>query len=398
MRNVAVLRKAKKSNTTSFPELRIINDNRKIACHFVDLKNLHMRFSTIARSIFCAALLMQSIVSFAFETDQYNLPPKPLADIGEEVSHYTEQNLRKAVNKINAEISATQSCLENNFRRLEKIKCNSLDRERLKLEFLRSEQAVARAVYKQLGAGITPFTNSEIWMNTHHFIGQPARYKTDYEKSIFAVKPFNYLTISPTVNLYGAQFGTDKIAHFFQQGYTYYQKYNRAIADGLTHDKAVGKAIRWGQMTERTFYGTLVSGVYSNGDLCANYVGMKFYQGLTRKIKIGDSIRPAVLLLKNGFWTFSENAELQEILIKPFISKHFNEVLNPSNFSKNFGLHSFVRRSVRKRSCKAWLNQNPNLTKADLNASSQNLKRWHGEDYGFTDSEKFVTIANTCFD
>ena len=29
---------------------------------------------------------------------------------------------------------------------------------------------------------------------------------------------------------------------------------------------------------------------------------------------------------------------------------------------------------------------------------SQALRLWHGEDYGFTDSEDFVTIANTCFE
>ncbi|CAN5876298.1 hypothetical protein BH24ACI1_BH24ACI1_14180 [soil metagenome] len=40
---------------------------------------------------------MQSTV--AFETDQYNLPAPPLADIGDEVSEYTEENLKKAIDK-----------------------------------------------------------------------------------------------------------------------------------------------------------------------------------------------------------------------------------------------------------------------------------------------------------
>jgi hypothetical protein len=54
------------------------------------------------------------------------------------------------------------------------------------------------------------------------------RYKTSYGKSIYALVPTNYFTVSPTVNVYGAEFGTDKIAHFFQQGYDYYKIYNRA--------------------------------------------------------------------------------------------------------------------------------------------------------------------------
>ncbi len=354
-----------------------------------------MRLQTIARLFLCAVLLWRTVV--AFETDQYNLPPQPLADIGDEVSEYTEQNLRKAVDKINAEIIQRQSCLENNAVKPKKVECDSPDRERAKLEFLRSNDAVAREVYNLLGSGFIPFTKSGTWMDSHQFKAQPARYKTSYSKSIFLVFPTDYLTISSTVNIYDTQFGTDKIAHFFQQGYSYYKIYKRAIDKGFAPDKAAQKAIRWGQMTERTFYGTLISGVYSNADLCANYVGMKFYLGLARPIKIGDVTKPAVLQLKNGVWTFDESTNLRKVLIKPFLSNHLNEALNPSIFTKLFGLHSYVRRTVRKRSCKQWLNQNPNLSQADLNETSRALKLWYGEDYGFTDSKHFVTISKICF-
>ena len=354
-----------------------------------------MRFQTVARMFLCVVLLMQPVGVFAFETDQYNLPPQPLADIGDEVSEYTEENLRKAVNKINAEISIRQSCLENKSVKTGEVKCSSADEERTRLEYLRSENAIARGIYNQLGSGIIPFTKSGSWMESHQFIAQPARYKTGYRKSIFLVFPSNYLTISSTVNIYGTQFGIDKIAHFFQQGYDYYKIYNRALAKGLTPEKAAEKAVRWGQKTERTFYGTLVSGVYSNADLFANYVGMKFYQGLTRPVKIGDKMKPAVLLLKDGIWTLGESTDLQTFLIKPFISNHLNEALNPSMFIK--GLRSSVRRNVRKQSCQQWFKQYPNLSQADLNQTLEALKFWYGEDYGFTDSENFVTIANTCF-
>jgi len=354
-----------------------------------------MKLLTIARFFLCASLLIQPIVAFGFETDQYNLPPKPLADIGDEVSQYTEQNLKKAVDKINFEIRARQSCLEKNAVRTGKLKCSSVDREQKKLDYLRSEDAVVLEVYKLLGSGIIPFTRSGTWMNSHNFVGQPARFKTGYSKSIFSIFPTNYLTISPTVNIYGSQFGTDKIAHFFQQGYTYYKIYKRATAEGVAPEQAAEKAIRWGQMSERTFYGTLVSGVFSNADLYANYVGMKFYQGLTREIKIGNNTRPAVLVLKDGIWIFNENANLQKLFIKPFLTNHLNEALNPSIFIK--GLRSFVRQTVRKRSCKLWLNQYPELSQTNLDETSQALRIWNGEDYGFTDSKNFVTIANTCF-
>jgi hypothetical protein len=103
----------------------------------------------------------------------------------------------------------------------------------------------------------------------------------------------------------------------------------------------------------------LITGVYSNGDLFANYVGMKFYQGLTREIKSPTETRPAILVLKQGLWAFNEYLNLREVLLKPLISDHFNEALNPSIFSDRLGLRWFVRQKVSKRSCARWFNRYP---------------------------------------
>jgi hypothetical protein len=178
------------------------------------------------------------------------------------------------------------------------------------------------------------------WMDTHHFRGQPARYRTSYWKSLFLFLPTICFTISPTVNLYGSQFGTDKIAHLFQQGYDYYKIYNRALAEGATPGEAANKAVRWGQKTERTIFGTLVAGVYSNGDLCANYAGLKFYLGLTREIRIGDTKRPAILLLRDGVWIFNENVRLQELLFK---AVHLG---SSQRGAQSFDLHELSRGAV----------------------------------------------------
>ena len=358
---------------------------------------MRLQLQNIIQLLLCIALL-STAVGFAFETDQYNLPPEPLADIGDEVSDYAEENLRKAVVKINEEISRRRACLEKTIVKPAGTKCDSAEKDRDQLAYLRSEAAVARTVFNLLGSGFPPFTRSGSWMDSHEFKNQPARYKTGYRKSIFFVKPSNYLTISPTVKIYGAHFGTDKIAHIFQQGYSYYKIYHRALERGLTADEASRKAVRWGRMTENTYYGTLISGVFSNGDLAANYAGMKFYLGLTREIKINGGARPAVLTLKNGVWMFNENVDLRQILIKPFLSDHLNEAFNPSIFTKLFGLRSFVRQTVRKRSCEQWRRQYPDLLQSKLDENSRALRLWYGEDYGFKSSENFVTIANVCFE
>ena len=352
----------------------------------------------LAALVLLACLLLSSKNVFAFETDQYDLPPVPLADIGDEVSEHVEQKLHRAVDKINAEISVRQKCISGYADGGPEPGCDSLKFEVAKLAYLRTEDAMVEAAFDELGAGVPPFTSMGTWMDAHRFRGQPARYRTSYAKSIFVLYPPIALTISPTVNMYGSEFGTDKVAHLFQQGYTYYKIYQRALAEGATPEEATAKAVRWGQKSERTFFGTLVAGVYSNGDLAANYVGLRFYEGLTQTITFGDSTRPAVLLLKDGLWIFNDAVNLRDELLEPFISDHLNEALNPSIFTSNLGMRWYIRRVVRKRSCAQWFERYPELSKSRLDEESRSLSLWQSEDYGFTDSEHFVTIANTCFE
>lgn len=350
-----------------------------------------MSFPKFISLFLCLVLLSQPLA--AFETDQFNLPPQPLADIGDEVGEYVAQNLSKAIERVNSKITKSALCLESKTRR---AGCDSLEKEHAKLIYLRSEDAVAGAVYDLLGTGIPPVTHSGSWMESHRFEHQPARYKTSFSESIYASVPINYISLSSTVNLYGSHFGSDKIAHIFQQGYTYYRMYKKDLSGGTKAEDAAKRAIRWGRKTERTFYGTLVSGVYSNADLCANYTGMKFYLGLAREIRIGGETRPPAVILKEGKWEINSSAE--KYLLKPFISDHLNEALNPSLYTKVFGIRNFVRKTVRKHSCGEWMTQFPNLSQSVLNQTTESLKTWHGEDYGHQDSENFITIADTCFD
>jgi hypothetical protein len=344
----------------------------------------------------CLALVGHALTAEAFETDQYDLPPIPLPDIGDEVSDHVERKLCEAIDKINSQIRGDESCLKQSAQPA--VKPCKAAAAKAGLEYLRSSEAVAHAAYDALGAGIPPFSSMETWMEKHRFQNQPARYKASVWKSIFLVWPFDVLTISPTVNLYGSEFGTDKFGHFFQQGYSYYKIYKRTLSQGARPDEALQKAVHWGQLTEETVYGKLITLAYSNGDLFANYIGLKFYQGLTKEIKIGTYTRPAILILKNGFWACNEAVKMREVLLKPLISDHLNEALNPSVFTQVLGLRWYVRRKVANRSCTRWFNRYPRLSRSELEAKSRSLQLWYGEDYGFTNSEHFITIANTCFE
>lgn len=277
-----------------------------------------MKFPSLICAFLSIVFLANGTICFGFETDQYDRPPVPLADIGDEVSDYALNALFEVVANLNAEIAIRQTCVE-------KSNCDDPNEDRERLRYLRSDDAVADGLYKKLGDGTFPLTKVGNWINTHEFRGQPARYKTSYGESIFVLLPTNYVTISPTIRMYGAEFGVDKIEHLFQQGYTYYKINRDAAAEGKSPDEAAKKAVKWGRVSERTFYGSMVSGVFSNADLYANYAGMRFYQGLTKLLKIGGRTRPPVLALKNGSWFINETGDLHQTFLRPFISEHLNE-------------------------------------------------------------------------
>ena len=327
------------------------------------------------------------------ETDQFNLPHVPLADIGDEVSEYVENNLRMAIAKINAEIVRHQSCVD--VTRGKASECSSPEKEREKLAFLRSNDAVARELYELSGDGNIFVSKFGTWINSHDFRASPSRYKTNYLHSIYLAAPIDYVTLSPTVKVFGVEFGTDKLDHFFQQGYKYYRIYNKASAKGASTEHAATKAIKWGQKTERTYFGLLVSGVYSNADLYANFAGMKFYQGLTKSIEIGSGPRTAAVVLRDGIWTVNDES-LRNTLLKPFITDHLNEALNLSGYA--FTIFGSVRRAVKKYGCPDWQRAFPHLTAETFAERSEILESWNGEDYGHTNRGRRVSIAETCYE
>ena len=305
-------------------------------------------------------LLIAPIVSIAFETDQFNLPPERLNDIGEEVTNYTIENLQTAIAKVNAEILFRQDCLTKISARKGRRKCKTPNEEKERLEFLRSEDAIAAEFYEMVGKGV-PFSISSKWLESEKFSRQPVRFKPSLKDSIYVVFPTDYIGLSSTINMYGAEFGTDKIAHLYQQGYDYFKLYKREMKKGLTHEEAIKKAVKWGQKTERTYYGTLVSGVYSNADLAANYAGLYFHFGLTRENKLGNKTFPPIFILENGIWKFNPNSDVKENLLKPFISESFSEAFNPSIYTKMFGLHLHARH-VLARNCDKWRERFPELS------------------------------------
>jgi hypothetical protein len=195
--------------------------------------------------------------------------------------------------------------------------------------------------------------------------------------------------------MYGVEFGTDKLEHLFQQGFHYYKVEREQLTKDPDAANAARKAVEWGKKTERTYYGLLASGVYSNADLYANYAGMRFYDGLVRPVDIGDTEREAVIEQVDGMWRIKNPGALGQRLIKPFISEHLNEALNPSGYA--FTIFASVRAMVRKKACDDWHRRFPALTAAELDQKAFDLELWHDEDYGNMVKGRLLKLSEVCF-
>ncbi|MBL7749596.1 MAG: DUF4157 domain-containing protein [Chitinophagaceae bacterium] len=102
----------------------------------------------------------------------------------------------------------------------------------------------------------------------------PANSATKYSGVNYRIwmNPF-FPILNPTMKVNSLCIGSDKLGHFFQQGYDYY---TNAHATG----GSVATAEAFGQSTEAGGFGLSTTGVYSNADLEANRRGLDFYNTL----------------------------------------------------------------------------------------------------------------------
>jgi hypothetical protein len=330
----------------------------------------------------------------ALETDQFTVPDAPLSDIGAELNGHALDVLRDIVREANDKGGwhAVKAANSTGFWR---------ERHLAQAAEYQSEEYFCRRLYEELGTGGTPECRVERWVRHHRFAGGGvAVFRPDrlpgggvYAGAPFP-KPLLLGNMSPTVNVYGAYLGVDKVGHFFQQGFEYYREYEKERAAGGDEAQALARAVRLGVEQERGFFGLATVGVYSNADLACNYAGLKFYLNLTRAIRIGDATLPPFLVRdEHGGWRFNPDRPTDDLL-RAFVGDHFNEALNPSSYEQ--GLRDTVRKNVRRVAPRivSFYECTPEGERARL----AELSTWHGEPYGHSEDDGLITILDTCFD
>jgi len=162
------------------------------------------------------------------------------------------------------------------------------------LEEVNSNRSWRDTGCRQVVKQITPrfnrliFTDIEMWAANSSLVARiPATTdeELEYRKALLyrnthAFDVGTKVPPSATIEMNGVRLGTDKLAHFFSEGWYYLRWYEKFRKKGLPEEQAEQRVIRRGIWWERTILGLISSGVFSTADLEANYQGMRFLIGL----------------------------------------------------------------------------------------------------------------------
>lgn len=335
-------------------------------------------FARLAATLLAVVACATPLAARATETDQFTLPPAPLDDIGRDLGGMVIEILRDEVAHLNQRIAEREALDPRSGHKPT------------------DEREFAYKVYERTGVGL-PESTLEREARYGAFGGRNVRFKPAYADSIYAwvVSPFplaHVTTDCPTIRVYGIDMGTDKIGHLFQQGYEYYVRYEDARTAGADDATASAAAVAYGVLTEKGLFGIMLTGVYSNGDLAGNFAGLELYRNFFHEVRIGERTLPPLLQREGDRWSIDPARDNPDVL-KPFVTEHLDEALNPSWQAVGADL---VRRRVRDR-CERWKAEVPGFDEASYRATLERVKTWFGEPYGWELPASGAATLLECF-
>jgi hypothetical protein len=248
------------------------------------------RLSRVGAVLVLAAVLLVASRLEAFETDQYLALESSLADSAVPINHYLNAQIEVVLERINAQKRPLR-CEEIPPRVYRRLFQNLLS-SRLK-RFLNRSPEIDRFPSDDVG----------YWRYLKESV---------YRKPMF---PF-ILPLAATLQVGEVRVGIDKFGHMFGLGRRYYLRYQRGRRRGLGEEEALSRVIEWGLRLEKVLVGGLSDGVFSFGDLEANFQGMR----LAREMCEGN--RP-YLERRGGSWALARQVDVRNY-VNPGMDESFN--------------------------------------------------------------------------
>lgn len=357
----------------------------------------------------------------AYESDQHTVPDFELADVGVDISAFIYKQTATAVEKINRDLEVLPLKIEETKNKIDsnealekpmlmKALKKSLEADITRLKSIKTRNGVVAAVYDELGGtftwedqrdGVFGLPLSIIPYEKNIKDGQPITFVPKRRNNIYAYAGFHrlispsYFVFCSSLKMFGVYLGVDKLGHMFNQGYEYYVQYHQGLSENKSSEDSLSAVVEWGESTERGTYGTLVDGVYSNGDLAANFSGFHFYENILNPVTIGDKVHPPILTIRDDFRVeFNSQHPIEDRqLLAPFISQHLNEAINPSHYEK---LQRLVVIKAVKNRCEKVKRFYHLKNAEEIKTLTDSMTSWHGKNYGHRNYE-LLKIDELCF-
>ncbi|CAN5394938.1 hypothetical protein BH10PLA1_BH10PLA1_08170 [soil metagenome] len=321
----------------------------------------------------------------ALETDQFTVPPRPLVDMGPALSNRVIDELKTIVADANATrqrelrlVAATKS------RYWQKIHLN-------KAYAAVSQPVLAKAVYDAISGGSPYECHVEAWIRNRAEESGDAL-ELNVGQSIYGPNPFErpFLLsfLAPTIRLHDQYTGSDKVGHFVQEGYEYYEFYLNALRAGKSDAEARHEGVVYGVAQEHGWFGEMICGIYSNADLAANYSGFLFYRNLMEPVQVGPQLLPPIIVWDGDRLALSPHVNSQ--LLKPFITDHWSEAKNPCYYNGYW--RPYMRQRIAAH-VSAWMTFNHSTIEAEAERLTH-MDSFYGEDYGHSGWHDVITLVN----
>ena len=269
------------------------------------------KFSTLV-------LLFFSFNVFSLETDNFLSWGIELKDSTTDLNNYINEHIQKSLDQVNA--------------KKKKLKCDKV-RKKVILNFRGFiTHPMEHWVEETLGDEKV-FPSQKNISDREYFM-----------MSVYGTKKFDvskYFSLSRTININGIYFGTDKLSHWMSTGERYFRVYKKAFKKFKDQEKAFKEAINYGIFLDRFILGGISSGVFSFGDLEANFQGLRMNLSFCEAGETNNLIKNV-----DGKWVMQHQLDIRD-----YVNPNFDETFNPSLYSTlkwdNFK-ENFLKRNCQK--------------------------------------------------
>lgn len=230
--------------------------------------------------------------TFALETDNYIVWKRELKDSSPKINARITTEIEKALKAIN-ELKEVQNC-----------------------------EAVTVAIGEMFRSQKIKENPLENWLKTNLADNEIYPRTGDYVKDSIYRDPLRfyipYFGLSPNVSVNGINFGTDKLTHFSSTGRRYFKRYMKYLKSGNLDEEARRKIVLFGINNERSILGYWASGVFSYGDIEANYQGFLFYKKMCT-----DDTDTYLQQQSTGKWKLVKSPDINDY-VSPYLDETYN--------------------------------------------------------------------------